>query len=64
VYRPLAKPNVRVLLEYDAAVPETLFGDPTRLRQVLSNLLCNAVKFTAEGRVTLRVRKFDGTISG
>jgi signal transduction histidine kinase len=42
--RPLAKPDVRVLLEYHRDLPETLYGDPTRLRQVLSNLICNAIK--------------------
>ena len=47
--------GVRLRLFVDPALPVTVLGDPARLRQVLFNLCNNAIKFTAQGSITLRV---------
>jgi PAS domain S-box-containing protein len=45
-----------MLVEIEPQIPERLTGDPQRIRQILLNLLANAVKFTEHGQVTLRLR--------
>ncbi len=48
--------GIQLRFEVDEGVPETVLGDPARIRQVLLNLIGNAIKFTDQGEVTLRVR--------
>ena len=51
--------EVELVVDFDTALPERVCGDPLRLRQVLTNLLGNAAKFTASGTIVLRARAHD-----
>ena len=61
LYAPQAQAkNVALLLYLDPAIPGWLMGDAARVRQIMANLMSNAVKFTESGRVTLDCELISG----
>ncbi|WP_374490216.1 ATP-binding protein [Zoogloea sp.] len=57
LFQPRAdEKSLRFQLDIDPQLPRILVGDPTRLRQILVNLLSNAFKFTGQGSVSLGLR--------
>ncbi|QEP43669.1 response regulator [Ectothiorhodospiraceae bacterium BW-2] len=53
--------GLRLRLEGLESIPQHLLGDPLRIHQVLTNLINNAIKFTPEGEVVLRMAQQSGT---
>ena len=51
--------NLELRREVDDSVPELIFADPKRLKQVLMNLLSNALKFTSEGYISVKLSMQD-----
>jgi PAS domain S-box-containing protein len=60
VLRPMssktAQKNLELILDISNGVPDYYTGDPVRLRQILFNLIGNAIKFTEKGEIKLEVR--------
>ena len=59
---PARAKNLGITAEYDPELPDWVIGDPRRLRQVMVNLLGNAIKFTLQGEVKLTVRPVNSLI--
>ncbi len=48
--------SINLIIEKDTNIPEYVNGDPTRLSQILNNLVSNAIKFTEKGEVKMSIR--------
>ncbi|MCL2719239.1 MAG: ATP-binding protein [Lachnospiraceae bacterium] len=57
------KKDLDFVLETEGELPHYLYGDDVRLRQILTNICSNAVKFTSNGFVKMKITATDDTIS-
>ena len=55
IYEKAEKKGLKLVLDIDPGLPKSLFGDDVRLKQVILNILTNAVKYTHQGSVTLKM---------
>lgn len=52
-----SKTNLKLAYELDERIPVRLFADSMRIKQVLINLIGNAIKFTSKGKITLSIKQ-------
>ncbi|MBI9054823.1 MAG: response regulator [Bacteroidales bacterium] len=67
LFNPIAQEkNIQLIADVQKTVPDKLIGDPFRLKQVIANLIGNAIKFTYEGKILISVdliKKHNGYLS-
>lgn len=64
LFKDLAKSKgIELRFSMDTELPKILVGDPSKIKQVLINLISNAVKFTEQGSITIDVKRDKGQIN-
>lgn len=53
--------NIELSMIIDSNVPQELIGDAMRLQQIFTNLIGNAIKFTAKGNIEVQIQRFDAS---
>ncbi len=51
--------GIELTVSIDPAIPELIVGDPGRVRQIITNLVGNSIKFTAHGEVNIEVQRLE-----
>ncbi|MGL1930367.1 MAG: ATP-binding protein [Desulfotalea sp.] len=59
--KKISKKDIVFTTSVSRDIPETLTGDPTRIGQVLNNLLNNAIKFTEKGKIDISIELLEST---
>ena len=59
---PAAEKKLALHCNIEKAIPQYLVGDPTRIRQIIINLIGNALKFTSLGSISVNVEKREGLV--
>ena len=64
LFSPMAKrKDLEFHINYETSIPKQIFGDPKRIRQVILNVVANAIKFTDSGKISINIR-FENSNTG